>query len=269
VISAAKTIWRSLTTILAFEHASHRASDAWRSRGIAADGSRRMAPGMVKAHELALAPSGLVNVTDHDSRVVRTHGQPPLQGYNAQMVVNDRQIVLAAEITTDSPDFGHLEPMVRATQRELRAVELDDPEIVLATPATGINARCNTSPARASRCSFRPTAGCARARGRDGPAASTTPCAASSRHPRPRALPPAPDHDRAGVRTDQLQPRDQTLPTSWPNRRPQRMATATTHNILKLHRHRLAATTPQTTGRPGGLPCRETWSRFGGTQPAR
>jgi hypothetical protein len=123
---------RRLEEELAFEHASHRAYEAWRSRGIAADGSRRMAPGMVKAHELALAPGGLVNITDHDSRVVRTHGRPPLQGYNAQLVVNDRQIAVAAEITTESPDFGHLEPMVRATQRELRTIGLGDPEVVLA-----------------------------------------------------------------------------------------------------------------------------------------
>jgi hypothetical protein len=74
----------------------------------------------------------LVNITDHDSRVVRTHGRPPLQGYNAQLVVNDRQIAVAAEITTESPDFGHLEPMVRATQRELRTIGLGDPEVVLA-----------------------------------------------------------------------------------------------------------------------------------------
>jgi transposase len=123
---------RRLEEEFAFEHASHRAYDAWRSRGIAADGSRRMAPGTVKPHELALAPTGLVNVTDHDARVVRTQGQPPLQGYNAQLVVNTRQLVLAAEITTESPDFGHLEPMVRATQRELRTIELGDPEVVLA-----------------------------------------------------------------------------------------------------------------------------------------
>jgi hypothetical protein len=71
-------------------------------------------------------------VTDHDSRVVRTQGQPPLQGYNAQVVVNGDQIVLAAEIATESPDFGHLEPMVRATQRELRTIGLADPEVVLA-----------------------------------------------------------------------------------------------------------------------------------------
>jgi transposase len=123
---------RRLEEELAFEHAADQAYEAWRARGIAADGSRRMAPGMVKPHEPALAPSGLVNTTDHDSRVVRTHGQAPLQGYNAQMAVNDQQIVLAAEVTTESPDFGHLEPMVRATQRELRTIDLGDPDVVVA-----------------------------------------------------------------------------------------------------------------------------------------
>jgi hypothetical protein len=123
---------RRLEEELAFEQASHQAYDAWRARGIAGDGTRRMAPGNVKPHEPPTAPSGLVNTTDHDSRVVRTHGQPPLQGYNAQMAVNDQQLVIAAEITTESPDFGHLQPMVRATQRELRAIELDDPDVVLA-----------------------------------------------------------------------------------------------------------------------------------------
>ena len=122
---------RRLEEELDFEHAAHAAYEAWRARGIAADGSRRMAPGMLKPHEPVLAPTGLMNVTDHDSRVVRTHGQPPLQGYNAQMAVTDQQVVVAAEITTESPDFGHLEPMVRATRRELAAVELGDPEVVL------------------------------------------------------------------------------------------------------------------------------------------
>jgi transposase len=123
---------RRLEEELDYEHASHRAYEAWRARGIAADGTSRMARGSVKPHEPALAPSGLVNTTDHDSRVVRTHGQAPLQGYNAQLVVNDNQVAIAAEVTTESPDFGHLEPMVRATQRELRTVGLDDPDVVLA-----------------------------------------------------------------------------------------------------------------------------------------
>ena len=87
---------------------------------------------MVKPHEPVLVPTGSVNTTDHDSRVMRTQGQPPLQGYNAQLAVNDRQVIVAAEITTDAPDFGHLEPMVRATRRELRAVDVDEPAIVVA-----------------------------------------------------------------------------------------------------------------------------------------
>jgi Transposase DDE domain len=38
--------------------------------------------------------------------------------------------VIAAELTCDSPDFGHLEATVRATQRELRGVALGDPHVV-------------------------------------------------------------------------------------------------------------------------------------------
>ena len=123
---------RRLEEELDVEDASHAAYDAWRARGVAADGSRRMAPGMVKPHEPALVPAGLINLTDHDSRPMRTHGYKPLQGYNAQLAVNDQQVVIAAELTTDSPDFGHLEPMVRAAQRELRGVEVGDPAVVLA-----------------------------------------------------------------------------------------------------------------------------------------
>jgi transposase len=123
---------RRLEEELDTDHASHAAYDAWRARGVAADGSRRMAPGMVKPHDPVLVPDGLMNTTDHDSRPMRTHGFKPLQGYNAQLAVNEQQVVIAAELTTDSPDFGHLEPMVRAAQRELRRVEINDPSVVLA-----------------------------------------------------------------------------------------------------------------------------------------
>src|SRR3954447_16632247 len=63
---------RGLEQELDVEHASHAAYDAWRARGIAADGSRRMAPGMVKPHEPVLVPTGLINTSDHDSRPMRT-----------------------------------------------------------------------------------------------------------------------------------------------------------------------------------------------------
>ena len=74
-----------------------------------------------------------MNKTDHDSRMMRTQGQPTVQGYNAQAAVTSGQIIVAAEIAVESPDFGHLEPAVDATLRELEAAGMTQrPETVLA-----------------------------------------------------------------------------------------------------------------------------------------
>jgi transposase len=109
--------------------------EAWRARGIAADGSRRMAPGTTKPYQPSELPAGKINTTDHDSRIVRTSGQPAIQGYNAQAAVNEHQIVIAAEITVDAPDFGHFEPMVDATVQELQQIGVTElPEVVVADP---------------------------------------------------------------------------------------------------------------------------------------
>jgi hypothetical protein len=43
-----------------------------------------------------------------------------------QAVVNEHQIVVAAEVTLSSPDFGQLEPMLKATQRELQQIGVSD-----------------------------------------------------------------------------------------------------------------------------------------------
>jgi hypothetical protein len=51
---------------------------------------------------------------------MRTQGTPPGQAYNAQTAVNDRQIILAAEITVDAADFGHLEPMLDTALAKLK-----------------------------------------------------------------------------------------------------------------------------------------------------
>jgi hypothetical protein len=66
-------------------------------------------------------PPGRINTTDLDSRNVKTP-RSYTQGYNAQAVVNEHQVVLAAEVTLSSPDFGHLQPMVEATNKELAAI---------------------------------------------------------------------------------------------------------------------------------------------------
>jgi hypothetical protein len=82
-----------------------------------------------------LVPEGRINVTDPDSQQMRTQGQPNIQGYNAQAVVTEQQIIVAAEISTQSPDFGQLEPMVSATLRELERAGIDQrPRTVLADP---------------------------------------------------------------------------------------------------------------------------------------
>ena len=79
-------------------------------------------------------PAGEVNLTDPDSRVVKgSRGRGFMQGYNAQAVVNEHQIVIAAEVMNVAPDFGHLEPMLDAARRELAAVGVDKaPEVLVA-----------------------------------------------------------------------------------------------------------------------------------------
>ena len=123
---------RRLEEELAVEHEANVAYEAWRSRGVAADGSRRMSPGAIKPYLAPELPEGTINITDPDSRMVMTTGQRAVQGYNAQAAVNEHQIIVAAEVTVDSPDFGHLEPMVNATEREFKQVGASSPGVVVA-----------------------------------------------------------------------------------------------------------------------------------------
>ena len=98
-------------------------------------------------------------------------GQPPMQGYNAQAAVTTGQIVIAAEVLTSAPDYARLEPVVHAALRELgRPGSASGPPRCSLTRATGTPNRCNVSSPTACRCSSRPTADCAPARGRAGKA---------------------------------------------------------------------------------------------------
>jgi hypothetical protein len=56
-----------------------------------------------------------------------------VQGYNAQTVCNEQHLILAAEVMTASPDFGHLGPMYTAARHELAGAGVTEaPKVVLA-----------------------------------------------------------------------------------------------------------------------------------------
>jgi hypothetical protein len=56
-----------------------------------------------------------------------------VQGYNAQAVCTQTQVIIAAELSTDSPDGRLLEPMILAARDELAAIGIDEaPDVVLA-----------------------------------------------------------------------------------------------------------------------------------------
>jgi len=103
---------------LAAERRANAAYETFRAHGRMKDGRRFGA--RPKPYTPPQQPSGQINVTDPDSRLPKAP-RGYVQGYNAQVVTNENQIVVAAEITVDSPDFGHLEPMFDAAERELAA----------------------------------------------------------------------------------------------------------------------------------------------------
>jgi transposase len=129
---------------------TNAAYEAYRARGVMKDGRRfGRPPDPFVAPEV---PEGSVNITDQDSRNLKgPRGYK--QGYNAQAVVTENQVVIAAEINTDSPDFGHLEPMVGAARRQLRQIGIfHNPGVVVAMPAIGITSKWTGSPRAGSRC---------------------------------------------------------------------------------------------------------------------
>jgi transposase len=110
---------RRLQQDLAVERQANEAYEHYRAHGRDSQGRRLSRP--PKPYEPPETPAGKINTTDPDSRNVKTP-RSYTQGYNAQAVVNDEQIVLAAEVTASSSDYGQLRPMVEAAKRELRAV---------------------------------------------------------------------------------------------------------------------------------------------------
>jgi transposase len=114
---------RRMVQDLEVERAANEAYERYRAHGRDTQGRRLSRP--PTPYEPPDIPAGKINTTDLDSRNVKTP-RSYTQGYNVQAVVTEEQIVLAAEVSASSPDFGHLAPMVKATKRELRAIGVTD-----------------------------------------------------------------------------------------------------------------------------------------------
>jgi hypothetical protein len=112
------------------EHRGNRAYEEYRATGRMKNGRRFGSP--PKPYTPPDVPEGKVNVTDPDSKRIKAR-DTYVQGYNAQAVVTEDQIVLAAEITNLSVDFSQLDPMISAALGELERAGISGrPETALA-----------------------------------------------------------------------------------------------------------------------------------------
>jgi len=126
-----KEATRRLEEELWVEQRANDAYEAYRARGVDKRGWA-LSGGSSKPYQPPPTPAGKVNVTDPDSKNLKAP-RGYIQGYNAQAVVNENQIVIAAEINTGSADFGHLGPMVDAALHELEAAGItEQPGVIVA-----------------------------------------------------------------------------------------------------------------------------------------
>jgi transposase len=75
-----------------------------------------------KAAEAAADATAKANVTDPESRIMKTQAGY-VQGYNAQAVVTEAQIIVAAEVTQEENDIKQLHPMLERAQANLKAIK--------------------------------------------------------------------------------------------------------------------------------------------------
>jgi transposase len=109
----------------------NRAYEAYRERAVRRRGRKSMGPGP-KPYTPPPEPEGKINTTDPDARRMK-FGRNFIPAYNAQAVTTEGQVIVAAEITTEGGDFEQLDPMISAAERELEQAGVKErPGVVLA-----------------------------------------------------------------------------------------------------------------------------------------
>ena len=207
-------------------------------------GTRRLG-GPPRPYSPPEIPQGEVNVTDPDSRRMKGNRRY-IQGYNAQAVVNEQQIVIAAEVGTAAGDFSHLRPMIDAALGELEQVgEPDKPTVAVAdaqywneqhmddvTGQHGIQVLI--PPDSGKRKGERP--GWTGGRYSFMRRVLATDLGKQLYHKRQESIEPVYGHTKHNRRFDRFHRRGRlAVRTEW------RLITMS-HNLTKLHRHQLAST---------------------------
>lgn len=97
--------------------------DDEKSSGVKKRGRKLMS--VEKVEEKALEKNK-VNLSDSESRIMKTGREGYLQGYNAQTSVSQDQIVVEASLTQECNDRKQLIPMLKKTMENLRTVKSDE-----------------------------------------------------------------------------------------------------------------------------------------------
>jgi transposase len=221
------------------ERQGNRAYEAYRERGMMRDGRRLGAP--PKPYEPSARPEGKINTTDPDARRMK-FGRNFIPAYNAQAVTTEEQVIVAAEITTEGGDFEQLCPMVSAAERELWGAGVEErPEVVVADAGYWSNDHIDALRERGMIPIVAPdtTRNRPRKTRRGGPYDFMRRVIASERggalySKRMPMVEPVFAQIKSNRRIDRLKRRGRAAARSeW-------RLIAATHNLLKLHRSRLA-----------------------------
>jgi transposase len=236
---------RRLDEELWTECQANAAYEAYRARGVMKNGRRLGSNTTPKPYTPPDTPQGTINTTDLDSRLVKGM-RGWLQGYNAQAATNEQQIVIAAEVMVASPDFGHLEPMLSAARAELQTAGVTDtPEVVLADAGYWHQQQMERIAAAGTQVLIPPDSSRRKGTrpGWDGGLYAfmrrvlSTERGAELYRQRQQLIEPVFAHTKFNRRIERFHRRGRAaVRTEW------RLITAT-HNLLKLHKHQLAATT--------------------------
>ena len=123
---------RRLDEELFVEQRANELYESYRAHGLMKNGRRLGRHSPPKPYTPPATPQGKVNVSDPDSTLVKSR-QGFIQGYSAQAVVNEQQVVITAELHSTGTDFGQLGPMVDKALDELKNAGVEDaPDVVLA-----------------------------------------------------------------------------------------------------------------------------------------